>query len=331
MQAVRSLGWRGVGWLVALGAVALPCASASGYLATVGTQIGINAIVVLGLALLMGYAGQVSLGHAAFYAVGAYASAILTTRLHWPPLAGIAAGLLVAAAIALLVGLPALRLRGHYLAMFTLGLGIIAQILLEQGGKVTGGFDGLTGVPALGVGSLRLESPKSMFVATVIALAVAALVARNLVRSRQGRALRALHESEEAASACGVDVTAAKLQVFVLSAMMASLAGSLYAHSLRFVSPEPFGFRSSVMFMVMMVVGGSASVAGPVAGAALFTVLQQFLQRLGQRISFIDDIDTMLFGTVLVLVVVFCHKGLVSIRLPRRTGRPGAEPTGGAP
>lgn len=328
MSGARRRIWCITVWACCLTAVALPCVSRGGYLATVGTQIGIHAIIAVGLGLLIGYAGQVSLGHAAFYAVGAYSSAVFTTKLHWHPLAGVVAGMALAALLAFLLGLPALRLRGHYLAMFTLGLGIIAQIALEQGKTLTNGFDGLSGIPVLSLGPARFETPKSMFLLTVAILAASAWCARNLVRSRQGRALRALHESEDAASACGIDVTAAKLQVFVLSAVMASVAGSLYAHALRFVSPEPFGFRSSVNFMVMVVVGGSTSVAGPIAGAALFTLLQQFLQRMGQKVDIVDDIDTMLFGLVLIVVVVFCQKGLVSIRLPRFGRRPVGEGRG---
>jgi branched-chain amino acid transport system permease protein len=152
----------------------------------------------------------------------------------------------------------------------------------------------------------------------VAALAATVAVAYNLVNSRPGRALRALHESEEAAAACGVDVARAKLEVFVVSAVLASVAGSLYAHSLGFVSPDPFGFRFSVQLVVMVVVGGATSVWGPVAGAALFTVLSQLLQAAGERVPYVDELDTVLFGAILVLVVVFWQKGLVSLRLPAR-------------
>lgn len=307
-------------WVLASLLALVPFATRGGYAATLAIQVGINAIVVLGLALLMGYAGQVSLGHAAFFGIGGYASAILTTKAHWPPFAGIAAGMVLAAAAALVVGAPALRLRGHYLAMFTLGLGIIVQTTLEQARRLTNGFDGISGIPPIALGSLRLTAPKPMYAVVLVALLGAMAVAHNLVRSRHGRALRALHESEEAAAACGVDVGGAKLRVFALSAALAALAGSLYAHAIRFVSPDPFSFRASVMFVVMMVVGGSSRISGPLLGALLFTVLQQALDRAGRSVRFLDDLDTVLFGLSLLLVVLFCEKGLAGLRLRRAGG-----------
>ena len=277
---------RRLGWLpgaIALAAIAaLPVAARSGYLASTGSQIGIHAIIAVGLGL--------------------------------PPIAAMLGGVLLTAAIALIVGAPALRLHGHYLAMFTLGLGIIVQIVLEQAKGLTNGFDGITGIPPFGLGPLQFKTDAATYGLVVAALAGTILVARNLVESRRGRALRALHESEEAASACGVDVARAKLEVFVLSAVMASIAGSLYAHVIGFVSPDPFGFRFSVQLVVMVVVGGSASVWGPLAGATLFTVLAQVLQDAGERVRAVADLDTVLFGAVLVLVIIFAEKGLASLR-----------------
>ena len=313
-QQARAKVIRVAAALCLAGVAAVPLLSRSGYLASVGSQIGIHAIIVVGLGLLTGYAGQVSLGHAAFYALGAYATAILTTRTAAPPLLAMIVGIVVAAFVAAVLGAPALRLRGHYLAMFTLGLGIVAQIALEQAKGWTNGFDGITGVPPFRLGPLVCNTDARAYGLIVVVLAGAIAVARNLVHSRVGRALRALHESEEAASACGVDVARAKLEVFVLSAVMAAVAGSLYAHTTGFVSPDPFGFRFSVQLLVMVVVGGSLSVWGPLAGAALFTVLAQFLQGAGEHVRYVADLDTVLFGAVLVIVVIFCEKGLASVR-----------------
>jgi branched-chain amino acid transport system permease protein len=303
--------------LVALAALAAtPPVLNSGYLTTTGIQIGIHAIIAIGLGLLLGYAGQVSLGHAAFYGLGAYASAILTTRYGTPPLVAMLAGVVLTSFVALLVGAPALRLHGHYLAMFTLGLGIIVQILFEQLKGLTNGYDGIPGIPPFHLWLLKFDTDRACYLLVLAVLALTILMARRLVDSRAGRALRALHESEVAASACGVDVARAKLEVFVLSAVLASIGGSLFVHSLGFVSPDPFGFRLSVQLVVMVIVGGSASVWGPVAGAALFTALTQFLQKTGERVPYVADLDTVLFGAVLVVVVVFWQKGLVSLRLP---------------
>ncbi len=307
-----------VGLVVFAAVVAAPLLLGSAYLTTSAVLIGIHAIIAVGLGLLMGYAGQVSLGHAAFYGIGAYCSAILTTRFGLPPLAAMAAGILVTGLIAIVLGAPALRLHGHYLAMFTLGLGIIAQIVFNQARGLTGGFSGIASIPRFSIGRFTADTDAEAYLLVLAVLAMVIIMAYNLVNSRPGRALRALHESEIAASTCGVDVARAKLQVFVLSAVLASVAGSLYAHFITFISPDPFGFGFSVELMVMVVVGGARSVWGPVAGAALFTVLAQFLQKAGERIPYVDALDTVLFGVVLVIVVIFLQRGLVS--LPDRLG-----------
>lgn len=302
-------------WLVVALIAALPLLLHNGYVTTMALQIGIHAIIAVGLGLLLGYAGQISLGHAAFFGLGAYSSAILTTRCHWPPLAALLAGIVVTGVIAVILGAPALRLHGHHLAMFTLGLGIIVHIILEQAKGLTNGFDGIAGIPGLQFGRFELTTDADYYVLVLVVLAATLVLAANLVDSRPGRALRALHESESAAAACGVDVARAKLEVFVLSALLASLAGSLQVHARSFVSPDPFGFGFSVELVVMVVVGGAGSVWGPVAGAGLFTFLEQFLQKTGERVPYVDDLDTVLFGALLIVVIVFCQQGLVSLRV----------------
>ncbi|HOS95200.1 MAG TPA: branched-chain amino acid ABC transporter permease, partial [Armatimonadota bacterium] len=177
------------GWALLCAIALAPVVARSGYLSSMGCQIATSAIIVVGLGLLMGYAGQISLGHAAFYAIGAYSSAILTTKAGVHPLLALCAGAAASALLALIVGTPALRLHGHYLAMFTLGLGIIVQIAIEQGKRLTNGFDGITGIPALDLGFICLDSDPRMYGATVVALVGCVLAARNLVDSRPGRAL----------------------------------------------------------------------------------------------------------------------------------------------
>ncbi len=319
---------RAVGLAVFAALIVAPLVLRSAYLTTTGVLIGIHAIIAVGLGLLMGYAGQVSLGHAAFYGLGAYCSAILTTKVGLPPLVGIVAGMVITAIIALVVGAPTLRLRGHYLAMFTLGLGMIAQIIFNQAQGLTGGFSGISGIPRFSVGRLVVDTDAEAYILVLVVLAATIIIAHNVVNSRTGRALRALHESEVAASVCGVNVARAKLEVFVLSAVLASVAGSLYAHFITFISPDPFGFRFSVNLLVMVVVGGASSVWGPVAGATLFTVLAQFLQKAGEQVPYLDAVDTMLFGAVLVLVVIFLQQGLVSLPARLRSRRRSSQEQG---
>ncbi len=310
-QVIKLIRILGLVAFAALLAVPLLCSNA--YLTTTGVFIAIHAIIAVGLGLLMGYAGQISLGHAAFYGLGAYSSAILTTRFGLPPLVAMGAGIVITGLIALLVGAPALRLHGHYLAMFTLGLGIIASIVFNQAAGLTGGFSGIVNIPCFSIGALRFDTDVRAYVLALSVLALTIIMAYNLVNSRTGRALRALRESEVAASVCGIDVARSKLGVFVLSTLPASAAGSLYAHFVTFISPDPFGFRLSVQLLVMVVVGGESSVWGPVAGSALFTMLSQFLVKAGEQFPYLDAVDTMLFGSVLVVVVIFLQKGLVSL------------------
>lgn len=289
-------------------------------------RIGILAIVVVGLNLLMGYAGQVSLGQAGFYALGAYVSGILSTltirhqllmgiadRWWWPWLAMVA-GMALTGGFAFLVGRPILRLRGNYLAMATLGLGIIIYILGGQFPDITGGYDGLTGIPRLSVGGFVLW-PMERYYFVVWGLTIAVIVvALNIVNSRTGRALRAVHTSEVAASACGVDIERCKSQALVLSAMFSSLAGSLYAHFQRAVSPSPFSFRASVELVVMAAIGGLSSVWGAPLGVGILYVLRDLIRSRMEDLFHVrgGEYELMIYGVILVLIMIFMPEGLTS-------------------
>ena len=296
--------------LVALLAAALPLATRDNYLLSVGIFIALYGMVALGLGLLLGYAGQVSLGHAAFYGLGAYGSALLCLRLHLDPWLALLLAAAGTGALAWLVGRPTLRLHGNYLAMATLGLGVIVTILFNEGGEFTGGPSGLTGIPDLRLGSLVFDTDLRMYAVAWPLFLVQMLLARNLLQSRWGRALRALHDSEVAAQSCAVDTARCKLLVFVLSAIFASVAGSLYAYWVNFVNPGPFGFAFSIHLVVMVVVGGAATLWGPLVGAAALTVLAQALSRLGSIYAPAKDLDVVLFGVLLIVVLLFMPRGL---------------------
>jgi len=286
----------------------LPFRFSNTYYTTVLVFIGINTITAVGLNLLMGYAGQVSLGHAAFVGLGAYTSAILSTRLGLPLWVAIPAAIAVTSLIAYVVGVPTLRLQGHYLAMATLGLGIIVYIVFKQWDPVTGGTSGIVNVPPLSpLGAKYSDNPRLFDLQTYFVVWAAACVlmvlSANIVDSRIGRAFRAVHGSEVAASTLGVNVSGFKIQVFVLSAAYAALAGCLYAHYVKFVNPEPFRFTFSVELVVMVVVGGMASVWGAVVGAGTVTILSEFLREFG-------DYDVVAFGVILMLIMTFLPQGL---------------------
>ena len=200
------------------------------YATSLGIVIGLHTIVTVGLCLLMGYAGQVSLGHAAFYGLGAFTSGILTARLGVSPWIALALAVVLCALVAAAIGYPIFRLSGPYLALATLAFGIVVYILFNEAKELTGGPQGLTGIPPLAIGDFAFDTDLKVYFLVWVACVGVFLFSRNVVKSRTGRALRAIHGSEDAALALGVDVAAYKVRVFVLSAAYAGLAGALYAH-----------------------------------------------------------------------------------------------------
>ena len=303
---------------------------------TLYTLMGLYAIVAIGLSLLMGFAGQISLGHGAFYALGAYTAGILTVGLDpddrlIDPEAGIDPALAVIAAplvtgvVAALIGVPLLRLRGHYLAFATLALNLILLAALSAQSGFTGGDDpGLTVIEPLEVFGWRISdvtegTPRHAAVTWGLVL-VTLLVASNLVGSRAGRALREIASSERAAAAAGIHVSAYKRRVFVLSAGLAGLAGALYVFLVGFLSPDPFGIILSFQFVVMVAVGGPGSMYGAVVGAVAITWLDYELRDLGTRPSLLGvDVPAQapqvfsvgVFAVILIVVMLFFPRGLV--------------------
>jgi len=295
---------RGFFLLTAL-VIALPFIFPDNYYVTVvGASVGLHAILAVGLNLLMGYAGQISLGHAAFFGLGAYASAIFTTRYGWNPWPAMATGMVLTGVVAFVMARPILRLKGHYLAMATLGFGIIIHIVLVQAGDLTGGPDGLAGIEPLSLFGWEVDSDLRWYGVIGFVMLAVVLLALNLMESRTGRALRALHGSEVAAEMMGIDTTAAKTGVFVLAALIASLAGSLFAHQQAFVSPDSFSFFFSIELVTMVVLGGMASTYGAILGALVLTFLPELL-------VVFEDYEVMIFGAILMLMMIFMPQGVI--------------------
>lgn len=244
---------------------------------TVFVFVGLSTIVVAGLSLLMGFAGQVSLGQGAFYAIGAYTAALLAKDLRLPAVVALAVAVAVTGAVAFVVGLPLLRLRGHYLAFATLAFQLIVLSAIGEAKDVTGGDTGLPGIPTV-------EGPFKTVVFAYVVWVLAAVVllfTHNLINSRPGRALRALATSEAGALAVGVAVVRLKLGVFALSAAYAGLAGGVYAFFVSFIAPGSFPILLSIQFLIMATVGGLGSVWGAAVGAAVVFLVVQILQSLG--------------------------------------------------
>jgi len=290
----------------------LPFVLPNSFYVDLAIRMAINAVIVLGLNLLIGFAGQISLGHAGFLGFGAYATAVLPTHFGWHPLLAMAAGAVAAGALAAIVARPIFKLKGHYLAMATLGLGIIINIVVRTEAQWTGGPDGMP-VPAMSLAGFEISGDKHWYWLVALVLSVSVWASLNMINSPFGRALRALHGSEVASKVVGVDVVRYKVAIFVLSAMFASFMGSITAHYVGFVTPNLADFFHSIELVTMVVIGGMASVYGSVVGAVLLTALPQALT------SF-EGWETVAFGAILMLSMIFMPKGLVPT-LSARFGR----------
>ena len=281
----------------------LPFVLPNSFYLDLAVRMAINAVIVLGLNLLIGFAGQISLGHAGFLGIGAYASAVLPTHFGWHPLLAMGAGAVATGILAALVARPIFKLKGNYLAMATLGLGIIISIALRNEAQWTGGPDGMP-VPAMGLFGFELSNDKQWYWVVALLLSVSVWASLNLIDSPFGRALRALHGSEVASQVVGVDVVRYKVAIFVLSAVFASLMGSVTAHYVGFVSPNFADFFHSIELVTMVVIGGMASVYGSLVGAVLLTALPQALATF-------EGWETVVFGAILMGCMIFLPKGLV--------------------
>lgn len=292
-------------WLAAFFGVLMlaPMLLPNNYYLTILILGCLHAMNAVGLCLLVGHGGQISLGHAGFYGLGAYTSAYLSTTVGLSVGLSMLSGVALTVVVSILVGLPSLKLKGHYLAMATLGFGIILSILFNETVDITGGPSGFVGIPRLSLFGWELRKDVTLYRAVAVMLCLFVWLSFNLLHSRVGRALRALHTSERAAEAMGVDIARYKLLVFVLSAAFSGIAGVLYAHYLTFIAPSSFGFMFSVELIVMVVLGGMVSVPGAIVGAFFVTVLPEFLRAF-------ENIEVLLFGAILILCMMFLPDGM---------------------
>jgi branched-chain amino acid transport system permease protein len=269
-----------------------------GILGNMATQF----MMLLGLSLLVGQAGQISLGQAGFVGIGGYGSAILTTSVGLDPWAAMVLAAVLAAVIAGLVGMPTLRLKGYYLAMATLGVNEIIYVLLKQLKTLTNGTDGISGIPSLSIGGLNLGTPRAYhFVAWGIAL-VMLLISLNISRSRVGRSLRALRQSEPAAQSLGIDTSYRKVQVFVVAAVFASLAGSLDAYHIHYIEPNGYNINVSIILIAGVIIGGLRSIWGALWGTIVIVILREVLSRLG-----LEDLANLMFGVLMIALMVLWY------------------------
>lgn len=273
---------------------------------TVWMFSGFDALVVLGLALLMGYTGQTSIGQAAFFGIGAYSVAILSGKFHWPIIASIVIGVALAALISLMLGGAIFRLSGHFLALGTLAFGYVVDAIMGQS-QLTGGAVGISGIPALSFFGHLFTSSDPVFSAYIIwAIVILSLVGFHaMLRSPAGMALHAIRDDETAATSLGIGVLRYKLQVFAISAALAALAGTLYAPYLSYISSEPFGVSASIEFLLMAAIGGM-SLFGAVIGAVVVSFLGQALTDLSSHFSGMNPgtLELTVFGLLLVVAML---------------------------
>jgi branched-chain amino acid transport system permease protein len=291
---------------LALAALALPLWLANPYFLHVAIMAGIFSILALSLNLLLGYTGQLSLGHAAFFGIGAYTSALLTLRLDWSFWLALPCAIAVAALAGWLIGRLALKLRGAYFVLVTISFAGVVGLVSVNWMELTNGPLGLPGVPAPALGAWSFRAKGAYYYLVLAAVQLAYLACRRLVRSRIGRAFVALRENEPLAESIGVDTTHYLVLAAVVSAALAGMAGSLYAHYTRFVSPEVFLFTYTVTMVIMVVSGGKGTLAGPVVGALVFTALPEALRAVTSW-----QWQMLAYGVLLVLLVFFLPRGIV--------------------
>lgn len=297
---------RAGGSFLALIALTLPLWLPSAYHLHVAIMAGIFGVLALSLNLLLGYTGQLSLGHAAFFGIGAYTSALLTVTLEWSFWPALAAAIALAGAAGWLIGRLSLKLRGAYFVLVTISFAGVISLVSVNWIELTNGPLGLPGVPAPELGPWSLRTKTAYYYLVLAAVALSYVVSRRLVGSRIGRAFVALRENEALAESIGIDVTHYLVLAAVVSAAMAGLGGSLYAHYTRFVSPEVFLFSYTVTMVIMVVAGGKGTLAGPLVGAVLFTALPEAL-----RAATSWQWQMLAYGMLLVLLVVFMPRGIV--------------------
>lgn len=283
---------------------ALPLVLPNNYYVQIINIVGINAILVMGFNILAGYTGQISLGQAAFYAIGAYASALLNTRFGLPFWVTLPAAMLTSGLFGLLLAVPALKVKGKYLVLLTIGFGEIVRLVLLNWKEVTGGTSGVLRIQPPAFFSFQFDTLPKYYYLILAFVILLFLYQKKLINSRAGRALIAIREDEAAAELVGISLSKYKIKAFVIGAVFCGIGGCLYAHMVRYVSPDCFRYDESVMILSMAVIGGIGTQAGPLLGSFLLTLLPELLRQAG-------DYRLVIYGVLLILVIMFYPGGLI--------------------
>ncbi len=283
------------------------------YLLHILVIAGIYVILTVSLNLIVGFTGLPALGHAAFSCMGAYASSLLALNLGWSPWLGLLSGACVAAVSGLIIGYPAIRLKGDYLALATFGLGVIVYSVAKNWVSLTRGPMGLPGIPGFSFFGLQVSEIWAYLLLVLVFASITVFVINRIVKSPFGRILRSIREDEIASEALGKDTTKYKLLVFVVGAFFAGIAGSLYAHYITFIDPSSFTVMESITILLMVIFGGMGSIAGSIAGAVVLVVLPELLRFLGMPSSIAAPLRQMIYGLLLVVLMLKRPQGLMGV------------------
>lgn len=284
----------------------MPLVTQDSYILGVWTFVLLNILVVIALDLLLGYTGQLSLGHGLFVAIGAYASGLLTAKFGWSGWAAIPVGMIVAALVAFVAAIPTLRLHGYFLAMATLGFPIMFDALVRVTSEWSGGSSGVISIPRLYLGAMPLRDPVAYYYFVLAVVVVALLGIWALAISRTGLKLRAIHADVTAANARGIPVVRQKIAIFVLSAIIASVSGSLYVHNVQFVAPDTFGLNYSLSLVIMLVVGGMGRIWGGILGVVVLSWMPELFR-------FTATWQPVIYGSILAAIMLFSPSGVAGL------------------
>ncbi|MBS4025662.1 MAG: branched-chain amino acid ABC transporter permease [Clostridia bacterium] len=277
-----------------------------GYYLNIFVFIGLNSLMALGLLILIGYTGQISLGHAGFYAIGAYASAILSTAYNISPWFSIVLAVLITAVVGLIVGIPALRLSGYYLALATLAFGLIIFRVILELYQLTGGAIGLRNIPRLTLGDFVFKSDLSYYILVWVVVIIVFTFLLKVMRSPYGAMMKGVHADETVSSVSGINVKVLKLKVFVFSTALAGLAGALYSHYITYVGPDSFTVEVSILILLMVIIGGSQHPWGGIVGAVILTIMPEYLRAY-------RDIAIGTYGLILMLLILYMPNGIAPL------------------
>ena len=287
-------------------AVALPLVLKSNYHLGIAHQALIFIILAVGYDVLLGFTGLLSFGHIGLFAIGAYTSAILVMSTGAPFLVGLLGAAVLTGFIGFLIAIPALRIKGHYLTLLTLALGEVIRLVIRSMDGLTHGSSGLSGIPRPEIFGISFRQATPLYYLLLLFVVLTVVFVWRLKSSRFGRAFMAIRDAEIGAEVCGVNTSAMKMMSFAISAVLAGIAGSLYAHTMRFISPEFFGLGLTTTLLAMVLIGGRGTVVGPVIGAALLIVLPEVLR-------FVKDYYLIVFGIAIWLCVIGMPDGLAGL------------------